>query len=250
MTVVTEVFIDSSRRKSNSVSSTNFEYDLGRCFNNIKKAVLHWCVIPITIYNITSSNNKCIISGTNDSNEEIVVPPGCYSASALALYLTTKLNEILSGGTYTFACSYDSTALKFRFTTDDSDFELKLSGDDSLYRVLGFNKSTYSGTSIVSERVISLEQPTMLNLSIRELDTQCLIGNQQIINSSWLIRLHEQGGGINIWDLRAITAEHVLEDKRSTQQAFDTLHVKLTDLDGHVVNLNEAEWGAFLTLHQ
>lgn len=212
--------------------------------------------MPATIYNIDSTNN--LITFDDGIPRTATLSSGQYTASALATQVGTKMT---SGGGQTYTCTYDSTAMKFTISAAGA-FTLFFNSARSPYFALGFNfAATSTATSQTSLNVVSLEQPTMINVSILEFNdslfcgttgttstssstTATAVGNLQ---SSFLIRLKETSSSLNVKEFEADELTGIL--KLSKPISFSKLHIQLKDLNDNLISLNGADWVAYLYVY-
>jgi hypothetical protein len=64
-----KIFVDSSKRTSNSNSSTDFHVQFTGNFPEVQYAELHWEMIPLSTYTISSTNNTIYFKETLQTSQ-------------------------------------------------------------------------------------------------------------------------------------------------------------------------------------
>jgi hypothetical protein len=183
-----KLYIDSSKRTSDSISSTNFQVNFPGNFPEILMAELKFLMIPLSTYTIDINNN--LLSFTeNSTNKTATIAPGNYSGNALASAAQDALNTSI-GGYNTYVVSYDSQTFKMTFSAGNP-FALRWSVAGSPNLQFGFlGVDTTSATSTSSTQVCQLSTPLVANISIPELDTTIFTGSS-MQGSTFLVPLKE-----------------------------------------------------------
>jgi hypothetical protein len=230
------IVVSSSDRIS-GVSSTDFEVRLPQTFSEITEASLDFCVVPAATYVIESSFNQLpILEGS--TNKTATIPPGDYSGFSLANALQNALNSVGSG----YTCQFDQQTYKLTINGTVS-FSLLFFQNPRLGKILGFGiYNTAIRLSHTGENAVSLLQPLIACISIEQLDTT-IYTSKRTLNSSFVIQLEEGTGKLNTY--RPLFPSI----KTTRERTFGSMQVKLTDLDGVPLNLQELDWSFGITLY-
>lgn len=115
-----------------------------------KSAKLVTAAIPYTWDNITFDNNSFSIFETGTGTFDLTIPEGNYSGAQLATAVETAINT--SGFfSQTYTVTYDSTTLKFTFTTAPLGMQIIFTEPGSAATLLGFMPgSTNPGVAATS----------------------------------------------------------------------------------------------------
>ncbi len=109
-------------------------------------------------------NNVITFNGT-----PVTIPPGSYSETDLATYLTTAFSAITAATTVTYS------TVTFKFTIARAGSNTIIFGATSPWYEMGFAQATYTGASIVSPTTLNLSGPPNLLISIPEIASGNLI---------------------------------------------------------------------------
>lgn len=235
----TYLLINSGQRQTDSSSSTDFYVRFSQHVANVRKVKLDWVQIPLAIYQITSSNNT-IYFRENSTNKTATLTAGYYNANDLGVELATQLNTA-SGGFATFTVTFNSSTYKFTIVSTQS-FSLQWSlGGPNL--AFGYPAAdTPMNTNTRSIQSCQINSPLGVGLSIREFDTPTLTGGNSFY-STFKFYLEASIGSISTYDPKK---EYAVEFPTTS---FSELHIKVTDFEGNVIDINNHDWSMHLTVY-
>jgi hypothetical protein len=242
-----KIIINSLSRQSSSTSSSNFTVQLPTpfCIGDYSFIRLAYCLIPNTIYNITSTNNYIDfkVSGTNYSAS---ISPGAYNANTLASALQTAMTSQLSNS---WTITYNSN--QFTYTIGGTTaFQLLFSSgthaSTSLWEILGYASSnglsgidTTSSTSTTSTQVVNFTLPLAVYINLTN------ICADQIFSSdgdtfSFVIPIDMEPGSVIEYDCLSNFSQYLkIPDNLNFINHFA---VTLTSRNNQTVSLNGSEW--------
>lgn len=233
--------VHSYDRTSSSASSTNFVVQLDSSYANYTRAKLKWVSIPLSVYQITNSNNT-IYFNENSTNKTATIANGCYSASDLATAISTALNSA-SGGYNTYTITYSVNTFLLTFAAPNV-FVLRWSQNSALARICGFSATdTSSATSQVSTFAIQLESYLDLNIYVQELGGLLHTSSGIAIPSTWTIPCKTGPAYLNIY----IPEE--AEIICTANQPFGKLTITLVDSNNNNITLNNSDWSFEFVLY-
>lgn len=116
---LTTIYIDSKDRINGTRNSFNVK--LPKHINHIVKSEIGDIILPLIIYNITSTDNKFNFTDSTSSAFSITVPPGSYSASQISTYIQNEMNNLSSD---VYSVSYNTIFFKFYITTPTGAFSI------------------------------------------------------------------------------------------------------------------------------
>lgn len=255
-----EIIINSAKQAPQTVpSSANFTNVYSQTFHNITKVQLNWVSIPDSVYNITSSNDTVLWNQDSpvSANCSSVLTHGLYTSSELATAIQDALTEGGSGSTWTV--EFDTATMKYTTQkTDGGLFYWRMAAGPTPYYEFGLSNTVIDvitgRTSTIavfniSDYISRLERPSVINLSINEFDSPLYLGrgdnsSAPSIASSFLVPFKDGNGAINVYKPFCSKNTKAL----STPTTFSSLKVKLTDINGAPVDLNNADWSAHLSI--
>lgn len=224
------LFVSSKERSSGT--STNFTLQFPQTFPPCEAIELKAISIPYSYYNVRSTNNSIVFT-ENATQKTATFVVGSYSGATLASALKTAL-DLASGGYATFTVTFDSQTFKFTIASTQL-FVLNFPLSVDAYILLGFNfANTTSAVTTTSPNAAILSSPNILNLVIREF-SESLYCATRIIDTTFLLLLKDGSGVVNTWEPYSPVVT-----RRSTN-AFSRLTVQLTDMEGNIVDLNNAD---------
>ena len=110
--------LDSSDRNCKKYPKpNNYAYELTKEYKDVISIELVQGCIPYTGYAINENNNKLFVQETSGETVEVVVPPGNYNATELAIALETALNNNTDLSS-TYTVSADTNTQKFTIGRD------------------------------------------------------------------------------------------------------------------------------------
>lgn len=243
-----KLLIRSADRLSSSNSSADFQVKFSQTIfipipDQLSSVSLVYASIPNTIYNITSSNNSI---NWNDGSSTLTttIPVGSYSSSTLSSTLATAMTTSSSGhGNLTITISF-STLTYFFTISAGSNFTLNFnSASTTMASILGFNKSSLSGSSSYTGTVVpSIFAPQHLEIRITELSKPNYSSAE--CNYSFLIPVPVNSGNFIEYKEKEYFTQKVY-----TYNNFSSLSVQLCQ-NGSVVSLNNADWELALAIQE
>lgn len=225
------VSLESSKRSFGTVSN----FTLPMVWDNPKS---------FSVKEISFTNNIYLI---NNNNDLLVVVFGVdvfyvtlthqnYTANQLSTEIAAKLNTIPTYGG-TFACSYNSQTNKFTITNGAPwSLDFTLSGNDYLYKLLGFNKALYNSSG-VSNSITSVLQINLLPIQYIDFCSQNL--GKAISNQNMNMNAIER-----VFVNNAQYGQQVVYSNRYRKQfavspntSFGQCDITLRDENGNIVDL-------------
>lgn len=249
----------STQRSSSSDDPGNCYIDVGYGVIGAKGCILRCWSIPSTVYNVRSGKNVITYTfatsaGLIGTNTSITIPPGIYSATALA----TQMQTLLTGDGSSWTVTYSPVTMKFTFVLTDSaatsaSFSFNFGGGlgNYPYKETGFYLSTRTATagsggtaSLTSDIIPQLTYPEYLYLNITPFPArqEFKTGNNGLLisNPQFLFPMYQAQGSLifNSFD--------VYKEQRlcfyGESNIVGRLHFQFTDYEGNVVSFNGADW--------
>ena len=152
MLPIKKIYIDSKYRTPDSLSSSNFKYDLPESLLMRDNCVFYVCdvCVPHSWYTVESNINNTFylhVSNNNanpdlrpNQNYAITLDSKQYTGAELALEISSQIATRLSGTLYAggLTCTYDASTQKFTIVTTYNDMTFKvLTADDIKTRLNG-----------------------------------------------------------------------------------------------------------------
>lgn len=234
-----DILIDS--RDRNSGSSENFKLNLPFSLTNVKTIELLSVMIPNTLYNITSANNKFKFS-ENGTTFNDTFNAGSYDINTLVSEIQLTLNAL---GTNTYTVSFDSTTLKLKIAraTGTLPFSIVVASD-TFTDLLGFPATTAEdNANKTGSNIVQLNNFYSIGILVNQFNNKIRTSSNK--NFSFVVNANVNSGSI-ISDLE----ECVLTTEPS-QQSFQQLDVQLdfTYKNSSAFSLNGANWQMLLRFH-
>jgi hypothetical protein len=222
-----------------SGSSSNFKVKLTEP-TSVKAWQLDWILIPLTIYNISTTNN--VITFTENSTlKTATIPVGSYTADVLCDEIQNAM-DTASGGYNTFTVGYNSNTFKISFSAGNP-FILHCSANLFPYSELGFNQTdTSSSTSVVATLPVNLAKPHAIVVSIPELDTRIITGSNAV-DGVCIVPV-----GLNIGRTLYYEPENKTVTTLNSPRNVSAITIKLCDADNNIIDLNGSDWTMSLSL--
>lgn len=195
--------------------------------------------IPISYYNITSSNNTLKYTITGDALiYTVTIPEGNYDVTTLKTYLNSVMTN--------FTVTYDYTTNKYTFTHSTSNFVFQeYFGATTCFKLLGFpNGESQTSTSRVLTSINCIDISSIKTLSIQ---TDFLTGNINKISphtNNILCRLP-----VDVKPFEILTYTNTTGFKVNLfTNVLNTLMIKICDRDGNAIDFNGVDWSMTLQL--
>jgi hypothetical protein len=203
---------------------------------NVTVTVLN-CQIPSSYYNVNSTNNKLVYNENGGETQTIYLTQSNYNINTLKAHIVSLL-----GLNYTITYSTSSNKL----TIVNSTHEFEIEESSTCFELLGFSPTDHSSVSrvLTSDNVVNLF--TVRNLQIAS-DNFILnnIDSYNPKNSNILasIPVNTTYNGI----ISYANIHDVYSEINNTRN-LTNLHIKITDQDGDIIDLNSAHWSLALLL--
>jgi len=127
---------------------------------------------PLTIYNVTTLNNKLYFN--DGALRTITIPSSNYDYLTICTVIEDLMNA--SGTALTFAALYDQTTLKITIT--GSGAYTLVTGASTVYKIIGFqNVTTSSATTQLGSYAINLATPSYIMIAIDGFGTNMVSSN-------------------------------------------------------------------------
>lgn len=237
------LLIKSSDRIGGSASSSNFTINFGRSFSKIVKVRYDWSCIPLSVFQVDSTNN-IIYFRENSTNKQATLNNGYYNADELATEAARAINAA-SGGYATWQVAYNATTFKYTIQSNLA-FTLQWGTFGGPYTLFGYTAVDSVGVSgvgvftSVSTQSVQLNTLLGINVWIDKFNTETQSGNGPFM-SCFKLFLPSSLGTV------AIHEPYRDIDQDFPAQTFKALDIMLKDLDGNVINLNNHNWAMHLT---
>ena len=150
----TLAIVNSKNRLQESISSSNFSYNIGSAIE-IQELAIKSISLPNTAYNITNKNNTLLLN-IGGSNFTINVPIGQYDVSVL----TAKITGLLLAQGQSVNITQNPTTYKLTWTFTALSF-VYINNNSPLSRYIGFNVDT---SQYPNSPTSSFTAPTLPNL--------------------------------------------------------------------------------------
>lgn len=235
-----------SRNSSLSTNSSNcsFTFSANISLNGNNRMSLQYLLLPSTIYNIDSTNNKInfIVSPTTYT---ITIPSGLYDASTLASTIQTLMTAQVANA---WSVTYSSITKLMTFT-GTSAFQLLFStganASTSPWYALGFSSSngqsaidTSSATTTTSTNIVQLGGPLQIYFKIGNLASMGL--SSDLDYYTFVIPNTGQSGSYIEYNSDDYFAQWIDVPKSIT--ALYRIDVVISDRLGKTINLNGGDW--------
>lgn len=225
-------------------SSTSFQIQLKEAMPNIRIIRLLSFIAPNTLFKIRTGINNQFVWNRNSTNYNYAIPPASYTIYTLLNIIQTAMNTQDSGNNYTLSYDTDNMMATIQGT---SAFVLNWFsspyGATSCYRELGFPQvDTVSATSQTSSNCISLERPTRLYITIRELMQSGINSNMNFF--TFMIPITVASGNLIIYQNEYFPQTIQLVSPINLTTLTFTVSIENNEL----ANFNGGEWELLLEL--
>ena len=243
------LIIDSSKRITNAQLNTNFSVNLQNSYK-ISGCRLKMISIPLTYYNINSSNNSFVYTDSLGAYS-IVITDGFYSITSLIAEVNQLITQL--GGILILA--YNSNTGLFSLTQSDNSIFIVSAGGYLLLNALGFAVTGWSsiGTYYASSISAVFINSNYLKLNINYLNTNSISINNINDNSTFLIELNTNFMTQKFGDTLFI--QNIIDDSGGKQNTYDepitlqNFNVALCDNSNMPLKLNNIDWYAVIELY-
>lgn len=203
---------------------------------NITVTVLN-AQIPSSYYNVNSTNDKLVYNVNGGTSLTVTLTHSNYNINTLKAHIVS-----LIGSNFTFTYSTSSNKLSIYNSTYSFEFE----ESSTCFELLGFSDQNHVSIlrTLISDNVVNLF--TVRNLQIAS-DNFILnnIDSYNPNNSNILASIPVNtiyNGIISYANIHDVYSE--INNTRN----LTNLHIKITDQDGNVIDLNNAHWSLTLLL--
>lgn len=240
-TVIKYLTIDSKKRIRGN--SCDFEIPVSPALGGINKISLLSCSIPLTHYNINSSNNVLVFSdGVLMFN--VVLPIGSYTRFNIEQLLEDALN--LSGSGIVFTVEFSDFLYKLTIS-GDAPFSLLFASNtlNSIAYVLGFDPvDTALAVSHMGNNSMNLSVPPLLGMQILEFPSM----SRDTDSLNWFTFPINTLGDSSDISLHFAHTQYYLDCKNYINNA-NNLHIRIINLrDNLIFNNNNADINIVLEL--
>jgi len=146
-------------------NTEEIRFDLPFKLEEIKGIKPLFCTVPMTQYNISSSNNVFeFVEQTGAVTDSTTITPGNYTIDELVTALTTGMNASSSNG-YTYTISYNTKTSKITISTS-SNFKVEISSTNTLAEWVGFTVVQSYLTTQTSDKLVDLSVNDTIQLQV------------------------------------------------------------------------------------
>jgi hypothetical protein len=203
---------------------------------NITVTVLN-AQIPSSFYNVNSNNDKLVYNINGGATQTVNLVHSNYNINTLKAHIISLIGS-------NFSITYSSASNKLTFENSLHDFEFK--GSSTCFELLGFSSFDHSSEIkiLISDNVVNLF--TVRNLQIAS-DNFILnnIDSYNPNNSNILASIPVNTSYNGIISYSNI---HDVYSEINNTRNLTNLHIKITDQDGDIIELNKAHWSLTLLL--
>ena len=194
-------------------------------------------IIPYSFYNVNSNNNTLMYTINGGSVQTLNITQGNYNVNTLITAITSAIPA------FTITYSNSTNFLTFTHSTYDFTFE----SESTCFELLGFpDGETYSSTSQILTSSISLNMFTTRNIYVASDNFQLNnVNNSTPKKSNILCSIPID---TNHHSMIAYSNVFGIENLIYHAHNLTNLHVKLTDQDDNVLDLNGCHWSMTLLL--
>lgn len=234
------LIIDSKDRTETSTSSTDCSFIFQPPLTCKEVEVLS-LVMPMTQYNINSTNNR--VNFSDGAQKNFIIPSGNYSVSDLVDSLVTLFNSVSAIG---FTVTYSNVSMKLTITAS-ANFSLLFgtyTTSSSAY-ILGFaDDNTTSALSHVSDFCIDLSLPLYIYCTVDEFSTNIKSTNN-FDNATFVF-----ANKVNSSDVLLFSKQTDYEQRsKVTEVNMQSLRVRWTIHGNSILDINNNDWSIILGLH-
>jgi hypothetical protein len=198
--------------------------------NNILIQVLDG-VFPHSFYPIDSSNNMLSWNYSDNSQPDITVTPGHYSASELCTELYNDMSGVISD------VKFNPRNNKISFCADQI---ITFNSSGTLLETLGFNQEDISGTDLSGTHHINLSGPDSFYLHIDNLTLPNIDPSGNIDNVLARIPITSSFNGYTFY-YNERNSPNIVSNK-----SISEFQIRLEDKSGKHINFNGLHWSITL----
>ena len=192
--------------------------------------------IPSSFYNVNSGNNTLVYNENDGEIQTVTLTPSNYNINTLKAHIVSLIPS--------FNITYSSSSNKL--TISHSTYDFTLFSSSTCFELLGFSDINHISTtlSLISDNVINLF--TVRNLQIAS--DNFILNNIDAAspNSSNILASIPVSTSYN--NIISYANIHDVYSEINNTRNLTNLHIKLTDQDGNVIELNNAHWSLTLLL--
>lgn len=230
-----------------SNSTTDFKVQVNPPIRGVKTAKLVAANIPYSVYNITASNNVLSWFDGNGNHGPAFVPVGNYTLPNLLTTIASIMNGMSAGQSITIV---QSTVNYFVTFSCASSWTLGYL-TNSIWPTCGIPFNSFFGgnypslpaTSFLSAFPMYLNPYTSLYLSVEEFGRNVSVTNGLL--TTFVITNNVNGGDI---DFFSDMSNYHARTKVINGNQIQSLTCKLTDSNGKIISLNNANWEFIIEL--
>ena len=226
------LLVNSKDRSDLSYSSSDFNVQFNRAFQNIRSVQLLSYEIANTIYNINNNNNKLkFTENTGASTIIATLTNGSYSSSSLASHIASVMTANTANG-ITYTTVYQSTTFKFLTIASILNFRFDFTNAYNPYLQMGYDEGqiTSYATTSTSTNAIRLD----ICCGLLEID---ILNNIETtspsVNCSWLLEI-PGAGNVQSKYINS-TYFHSLDVSSSTLRS---MNIRIKDMNNKTLDFN------------
>jgi hypothetical protein len=259
---VKKIYVDSRFKTKDSVSDSNFKFEISQSLTLPKNSTCYIddITIPHSWYNVNEKNNRLYIyanHGTDSTFNIIYIPVKNYNGATLAVALNTLFNSLPHS--YYLSASFDINTSQLNIYTDSSntgfkiypDFELK-----KMYKDGGWNGPSYDINNLCSVNALIQNTNNFTKNYNNNLLYQTDFMNFNTIRNIYICSpnlcslsvIGPRGGPANIVKKVPVSSDfgYVVYSGGSiahdfiecSRQTWKTLEFTIEDVEGNVIDLN------------
>lgn len=235
--------IDSKDRISSSASSSDFTVYLTPAIERPRTIRLLGCIIPNTIYNVSSTCNV-IQFDEGGSTLSGTVTSGSYDSSTILSAVTTAMNAV---GTQTYTATYSATTFTITITASSGTFRIHsgstYSFSNSILPLLGFISTSSTGSTQTSSGAINLAGNKYLYVEITGMDVSVGFKSSNSVDfGTYVVPVQSSPNGQINYMFENTQYKQISQSNSNITQ----IYVRLKSAGNTVVNLNSSDWCMFL----
>jgi len=237
------LILSSSDRTSSSVSSTDFTVEIPSPLYGIQFIYLRNASIPLTYYNVDSTNDKVYYTPIPQLDTlSVTLNHGNYTAQTLVTHVVAKLNAVSN----VYSGSYNVDTMKITISST-ANFRLLFSNTvSSAASILGYeNVDTASATSHTATYTPKLHPLEHIYIEIQQLSNHVLTTNPLINRCSFMIPITENGGETQNY---VPTHDVGLQGIMLNDATISSFKIQLRDHLGRVLDLHGSNWNMILQI--
>lgn len=232
------LLVNSERRTTGT--NENFALTISPPILFVNRVIITGYSIPVSFYNINSTNNTLIYTDDIGVDESVTITPGNYTGESLATALEDGMNAGIS-------VSFDNATFKFTFVYTGVLFELKTNvappGNilSTLFPLLGFNTTVNQtgATTYTSDQIANLAKPRYIQIKSSLISDSKLISN--MINGSFSETIYTIFPGID-FGCTLIKQDLLHEIIYKSDFNISSIDLRLEDENNNVLDLNGQPW--------